>query len=234
MENVLRFPQVTARQIMVPRTEIVAIERSMSSERIVELFLEEGYSRMPVYEGSLDTIIGIVYARDVLRLLQHRNLIILEDILRPAYFVPENEPIERILRTMQHRHVHMAIVVDEFGGTAGLLTLEDILEELVGEIQDEYDEELPPVQSLDNRRFLVRATAAIADVNEYLPAPLPQAAEYDTVGGMVITFLGGIPPEQSRCQLGAYTCRVLKTSKRRVEFVELELAQSIPNENATP
>ncbi|MCS6966848.1 MAG: hemolysin family protein, partial [Candidatus Kapabacteria bacterium] len=234
LENVLRFPQVTARQIMVPRTEIVAIERSMSSERIVELFLEEGYSRMPVYEGSLDTIIGIVYARDVLRLLQHRNLIILEDILRPAYFVPENEPIERILRTMQHRHVHMAIVVDEFGGTAGLLTLEDILEELVGEIQDEYDEELPPVQSLDNRRFLVRATAAIADVNEYLPAPLPQAAEYDTVGGMVITFLGGIPPEQSRCQLGAYTCRVLKTSKRRVEFVELELAQSIPNENATP
>lgn len=223
IERVLRFPQVTARQIMVPRTEIVAIERSMSSEQIVGLFLEEGYSRMPVYEGTLDTIIGIVYARDVLRLLWHRNLIILEDIVRPAYFVSENEPIEHILRVMQHRHTHMAIVLDEFGGTAGLLTLEDILEELVGEIQDEYDEELPPVQALGNGRFLVRATAAIADVNEHLPIPLPEALGYDTVGGMVTAATGGIPAEQSRCQLGVYTCRVLKTSKRRVELLELQL-----------
>lgn len=223
LENVLRFPQVTARQIMVPRTEIVAIERSMSSDQIVELFLEEGYSRMPVYEGTLDTIVGIVYARDLLRLLWHRNLIILEDILRPAYFVQEHEPIERILRMMQHRHVHMVIVVDEFGGTAGLLTLEDILEELVGEIQDEYDEELPPVRPLGGNRFLVRATATIADVNAHLPVPLPQADDYDTVGGMLMALMGRIPPEQSKCSVGAYTCRIVQTSKRRVELVELEL-----------
>ncbi len=234
LENVLRFPQVTARQIMVPRTEIVAIERSMSSEQIVELFLEEGYSRMPVYEGTLDTILGIVYAHDVLRLLWHRNLIILDDIIRPAYFVSEHEPIERILRTMQHRHIHMAIVVDEFGGTAGLLTLEDILEELVGEIQDEYDEELPPVHVLGNGRFLVRAPAAIADINEYLPIPLPHSPEYGTLGGMITALLGGIPPEHSRCQLGAYTCRVLKTSKRRVELVELELTSPPSHEQTAP
>lgn len=227
LENVLRFPQITARQIMVPRTEIVAVERSMSSEQIVALFLEEGYSRMPVYEGTLDTIVGIVYARDVLGLLWHRNLVTLEDVLRPAYFVSEHEPIERILRTMQHRHIHMAIVLDEFGGTAGLLTLEDILEELVGEIQDEYDEEHPPVEKLGNNRFLVRATATIADVNEYLPVPLPQAAGYDTVGGMVMAITGGIPAEQSRCRLGAYTCRVLRTSKRRVELLELQLPSEI-------
>ncbi|GBD07303.1 Magnesium and cobalt efflux protein CorC [bacterium HR21] len=229
LERVLRFPQITARQIMVPRTEIVAIERSMSSDQIVELFLEEGYSRMPVYEGTLDTIVGIVYARDVLRLLWHRNLIILDDILRPVYFVSEHEPVERILRVMQHRHTHMAIVLDEFGGTAGLLTLEDILEELVGEIQDEYDEELPPVQKLSNGRFLVRATAAVTDVNEHLPIPLPETLDYDTVGGMVTAILGGIPAEQSRCQLGAYTCRVLKTSKRRVELLELQLPVDDPH-----
>ncbi len=224
LEKVLRFPQITARQIMVPRTDIVAIERSMPSERIIELFLEEGYSRMPVYEGSLDTIVGIVYARDVLRLLWHRDFVILEDIIRPAYFVHENDSIEQILRTMQHRHVHMAIVVDDFGGTAGLLTLEDILEELVGEIQDEYDEEAPPVYSLDRRHFLVRATASIDDVNEHLPVPLPRGQEYDTVGGMITALMGGIPSEQSICRLGEYTCRILKTSKRRVELVELVLA----------
>ncbi len=234
LENVLRFPSVTARQIMVPRTEIVAIERSMTSERIVELFLEEGYSRMPVYEGTLDTIVGIVYARDVLRLLWHRNLLIFDDIIRPAYFVHENESIEHILRTMQHQHVHMAIVVDDFGGTAGLLTLEDILEELVGEIQDEYDEELPPVQPLGQHRFLVRATAAIDDVNKHLPLPLPHGEDYDTVGGMVTTLMGRIPAEQTICRLGPYTCRVLKTSKRRVELVELELSFENLHGDATP
>ncbi|MCS7177097.1 MAG: hemolysin family protein [Candidatus Kapabacteria bacterium] len=233
LENVLRFPQVTARQIMVPRTEIVAIERSMSSEQIVELFLEEGYSRMPVYEGTLDTIVGIVYARDVLRLLWHRNLIILDDIIRPAYFVPEEEPIERILRTMQQRHIHMAIVVDEFGGTAGLVTLEDVLEELVGEIQDEYDEESPPVQPLAANRFLVRATATVADVNELLPVPLPQSEEYGTVGGLITMHIGGIPAEQTKCQLGEYTCRILKTSKRRIEMVELELPSTVPHGDST-
>lgn len=235
LENVLRFPRITARQIMVPRTDIVALERSMDSKRIVELFLEEGYSRMPVYEGTLDTIVGIVYARDLLRLLWHRNLIILDDIIRPAYFVHEDDSIEHILRTMQQRHVHMAIVVDDFGGTAGLLTLEDILEELVGEIQDEYDEESPPVQALDQRRFRVRATASISDVNEYLPLALPHGKEeYDTVGGMITALMGGIPPEQTTCRLGGYMCRILKTSKRRVELVELELLPEQSHEDAAP
>ncbi len=234
LENVLRFPQLRVHQIMVPRTEIVAVERSASTQQLVELFLQEGYSRMPVYDGTLDNIVGIVYAKDVLRLLWHRELLILDDILRPASFVREQDPVEQVLRLMQRQRVHMVIVVDEFGGTAGLLTLEDILEELVGEIQDEYDEEEPPVERLGENSFLVRATAALSLVNSYLPVPLPEQPEWGTVGGLVVATFGEIPREGACCQLGAYTCQVLKTSKRRVELVQLSLAAGECADVATP
>jgi putative hemolysin len=130
--------------------------------------------------------------------------------------------------------VHMVIVVDEFGGTAGLLTLEDILEELVGEIQDEYDEEEPPVERLGENSFLVRATAALSLVNSYLPVPLPEQPGWGTVGGLVVATFGEIPREGACCQLGAYTCQVLKTSKRRVELVQLSLAAGECADVATP
>ena len=138
--SILQFSDITAKEIMVPRPDIVALDIAMPRDQIVRRVIEEGYSRLPVFSGTIDTIVGIVYSKDLLSLLEHRDLIILQDILRPPFFVPESLKISTLLRNFQQNKVHLAIVLDEFGGTEGLITIEDIIEEIVGDILDEYDE----------------------------------------------------------------------------------------------
>ncbi|HYF04252.1 MAG TPA: hemolysin family protein [Patescibacteria group bacterium] len=224
IENVFDFAATTANQIMVPRTQIVALELGMTSQEIMEQLIEEGYSRLPVYEGSIDNIIGVVYAKDIITLLCHQNLIILQDIIRPAYFVQETEKINTLLQNLQRRRNHMAIVIDEFGGTAGIVTLENIIEEIVGQIQDEYDEETPLVQKNSENEYTVHATAAIADLNEILPRELPESEDYETIGGLVNHFAGRIPELNDEVQIPGYTCTILQRSMRSLELVKLKVA----------
>ncbi len=221
--NVFEFSERTVRQIMVPRTRIVALDITTSGDRVVDFFIEEGFSRVPVYQGIIDNIIGVVHAKDIIALMHNPELIILHDLVRPAYFVPETKPINKLLRDFQRKRIHMAIVVDEFGGTSGMVTLEDIMEELVGEIQDEYDEEKPIVEKAGEHEYNVRASAAITDANEHLPIPLPESEQYDTVSGLVNDAFGRIPEISETINFAGYECTILQKAKRSVALVRLKV-----------
>lgn len=219
ISNVFEFSERIVKQIMVPRTHMVALDIKTPGDRIIDFFIDEGFSRIPVYIDTVDNIIGIVHAKDVIALMHNPHLIILQDLLRPAYFVPETTPIHQLLREMQRRHTHMAIVVDEFGGTSGLVTLEDIIEELVGEIQDEYDDEKPLVEGTGEGEYRVKASAAITDVNEILPRPLPESEQYDTVAGLMNYLFGRIPDLHETITFAGYECTILQKTKRNVTLV---------------
>ena len=223
IENVFEFGETLIREIMVPRTNIAAIDVTAPSSELVKLLVEGGYSRVPVYEGSLDTILGIVHAKDLLTLMEHRDLIILRDLLRSVYYVPETKPIDDLLREFQHRKVHIAIVVDEFGSTAGLVTMEDILEELVGEIQDEYDAESDDIHQVDEHTYVVNASLSVADVNDRVAEfELPEGSDYTSVSGLINKWLGRIPEVNETFEYDSVRMTVLETDNHHVVQVKIE------------
>jgi CBS domain containing-hemolysin-like protein len=221
IEKVFHFDERVVRQIMVPRTQMCAIEAGATSQEIFDLLAQEGYSRMPVYAGSKDSIIGIVHAKELLKRFLDKTPFAVTDLMRPAYFVPETKKIGALLRELQSKRNHMAIVVDEFGVTTGIVTLEDIVEELVGEIQDEYDDERPVVEQRKDGSFLVNAHASIPDVNQHLPRALPEAPEYATVAGLLNILFSGIPEVGQVCRDGHYEFKVVKRSRGSVDTVLL-------------
>lgn len=225
IENVFEFGDTPVRAIMVPRQKITAIEQDMDESEIIDLIMEEGYSRLPVYSKSIDNIVGVIYAKDIINLLLHQNLIIPRDLIRPAFSIKEDMLLDEVLHELRTRKVHMAIVQDEFGGTAGIVTLEDIVEEIIGEIQDEYDEEIPLVEKRHEDTFVVIASAAIDEANRYLPYPLPESEDYETVGGLVITELGRIPMKGESIEQEHYHIKVLKRNERSIETLLLTLRE---------
>ncbi|MCX7737328.1 MAG: hemolysin family protein [Candidatus Kapabacteria bacterium] len=225
IENIFEFKDTPIKQIMVPRGKIVAIEASMTINQAVELFKSEGYSRMPIFDQSIDNIIGIVFAKDLIGINLESGNESVKNYMKQAFFVSEEEKISNIMKIMQRDKIHLAIVLDEFGGTAGLVTMEDILEEIVGEIQDEYDEEIPLIEKISETEFQVNPSVPINDANDTLPFPLPEDEEYETIGGLVISKLGRIPEINEVIDLGDYLCTVLKRSKRKVELLRLTLKE---------
>ncbi|MEI7907603.1 MAG: CBS domain-containing protein, partial [Bacteroidota bacterium] len=141
IKSILEFTDTTVKEVMVPRTDVFAVDITMQRDRLLQSLIDQGYTRVPVYRESIDNIVGIIYTKDLIGMLEHRDLIILQDIIRPAYMVPESKKISLLLKELQKNRQHMAIVIDEFGGTEGIVTAEDIIEEIVGEIRDEYDDE---------------------------------------------------------------------------------------------
>lgn len=223
IENVFEFREKIIREVMVPRVNIAAINIESPQDEIIKFVLEEGYTRMPVYEDSIDNIIGIIYSKDLITLMEHSNLIILQDLLRTPYFVPDTKPIYELLREFQRKKIQLAIVVDEFAGTAGLVTMEDILEELVGEIQDEYDEEATGVEAIGEGEYMVVAGMTISDVNEHIEGfVLPEGEDYTTIGGLVNKWFGHIPQENESFERDAVRMTVVKTHNRRVVQVKIE------------
>jgi CBS domain containing-hemolysin-like protein len=222
IKNVFNFNLITVRQIMVPRTSICAIDMDLKDQEIIELIIREGYSRMPVYKDSIDNIIGISYIKDFLKMIGNKEPFDLKSVTRPPYFVPNTKKISELLKELQDKHLHMAIITDEFGGIAGLVTIEDILEELVGEIQDEHDEEAPIVEKLNHKEYVVNALSSIEDVNEFLPVPLPKSNNYDTVAGMVNTIFDKIPDLYEKTSSDVYDFTILKKSKQSVLVVKLQ------------
>lgn len=219
--SIFDFTETLAKEIMVPRTDMVAISHTLDRERLIRVVTEEGYSRMPVYRDSVDNIIGIIHTKDLLSLVEHRNLIVLEDIIRPAHFVPGTTSISTLLRELQQRKMTMAIVVDEFGGTLGLVTMEDILEEIVGEIHDEYDEVPKEFEQVAQDATLVDARVPIRDFNERYGADLPHDGEYDTLGGFIFKVSGRIPENQEVIQYGDLQFTVTKKGQRRIRQVKV-------------
>ncbi len=223
IKNVFDFNERVVKNIMVPRTKISGIEVNCSKSELLNEIISEGYSRMPVYDETIDKIIGIVHAKDILPLLVNNVDFVLRDIIRKPYLIPETKKINNLMAELQQKRIQIAIVLDEFGGTAGMVTLEDIVEELVGEIQDEYDEEKPIVERLNEHEFVVNALAPIYDVNEHLPHDLPEDGDYDTVSGWLGDIFGKIPEVGEQKEANGYNITVLKKSDQNIESVKLEL-----------
>ena len=223
IQNVFDFNERVVKNIMVPRTKISGIEVNTTKEELLEILITEGYSRMPVYDEVIDKIVGIVHAKDILPLLARSEEIVLKDIIRKPYFIPETKKINDLMAELQQKRIQIAIVSDEFGGTAGMVTLEDIVEELVGEIQDEYDEEKPIVEVINDHEFVVNALAPIYDVNGHLPHDLPEDGDFDTVSGWLGHIFGKIPDVGEQKEANGYNITVLKKSDQNIESVKLEL-----------
>lgn len=223
IQNVFDFNERIVKNIMVPRTKISGIELTTTKDELLEIIITEGYSRVPVYDETIDKIVGIVHAKDILPLLAHNEEIILKNIIRKPYFIPETKRINDLMSELQQKRIQIAIVLDEFGGTAGMVTLEDIVEELVGEIQDEYDEEKPIVETINDREFIVNALAPIYDVNSHLPHDLPEDGDFDTVSGWLGDIFGKIPDVGEQKESNGYNITVLKKSDQNIESVKLEL-----------
>jgi putative hemolysin len=226
IENVMEFRDVDAAAIMTPRTEIHGIEISSDLVAAASRTSESGHSRIPVYEGSLDTILGTISARDLVNVAASEGLrqspLELREILRPAYFVPETKPVSEILTEFRREKVKMAIVLDEYGGTAGLVTLGDVITEIVGDIHDEFDEDAPhSVQRLDDGSAEVDASLHVSDVNEELDLEIPDGEDFETLAGFVLSELGHFPKQGEVFQHDGVEYRVIEASDRRVLRVSI-------------
>ena len=221
--SILEFSDITVKEIMVPRPDIVALDISMPRDALVRKVIEEGYTRLPVFQGSIDRIIGIIYTKDLLSLLEHRDLIILQDILRPVYFVPESKKISQLLREFQQRKVHLGVVVDEFGGTEGIVTFEDIIEEIVGDILDEYDEVHRSVQTVADGSTLVDGALSVSDFNSQFSTKIPENADYETLAGFLNQISGRLPEVNDEISYGRVVFTIVSKSARRIRQVKVNL-----------
>lgn len=230
---VFELPSTTAGQIMTPRTDIQGIEITAPIEEIKNAILRGGYSRLPVYQQSLDNIVGMLYAKDMIQFLGQSGPLDIRKILRDALMVPESKPLRELLAEFKARKVHIAIVLDEYGGTAGLVTIEDIIEEIVGDIQDEYEnqQEKPSIRRIDERTFDVEARAYIDDLNEELGGELPEDEDYDTLGGFVFSTLGHIPTKGETFEFQNLRMTITDVDRTKVKAVRIELLESKPAES---
>ena len=221
MESVLTFTHRQVKEVMVPRTNIVGLDIKTPAAEITKTAVDTGYSRMPVYKSDLDHIAGIVYIKDILALEENRELIILSDLLRPAYFIPETKLISELLRELQKQKIHMAIVVGEYGAVTGLVTLEDLIEEIVGEIQDEYDTEEERVLKLKDGSLSVDASMTLHDLREDYKIRLPEDIGYDTLAGFILDELARIPNGGETVTYENQLFTVTKVEGRRIVRVKI-------------
>ncbi len=226
IHSIFEFGDTIAREVMVPRPDIVAIEDVASLHDVQALMLEHGYSRIPVFHEDLDDVVGVCFAKDVLRAMHQGELDApLEELMRQAHFVPESKKVADLLKEMQQEKFHQALVTDEYGSVTGIVSLEDLLEELVGEITDEYDVEEPEIEPLGDGVYRVSGKTSIDDVNDLLGANLPDE-EWDTVGGLVLDIFGKIPDAGDEESFQGLLFRADEVQGRRVASVVITRAAS--------
>ncbi|MCU1658523.1 MAG: conserved rane protein of unknown function [Pseudonocardiales bacterium] len=218
IQSVFELGDTIAREVMVPRTEIVWIERTKTVPQALALALRSGFSRIPVVGENIDDVIGVAYLKDLARRAQdaeRARATRVEDVMRPAVCVPESKPVDELLREMQAHRTHIAIVIDEYGGTAGLVTIEDILEEIVGEITDEYDVERPPIEQIDDDTARVSARLAVEDLAQLFDVDFPDRDDVETVGGLLAEALGRVPIPGAEAQAYGLTLVAESAGGRR-------------------
>ncbi|MGH2740362.1 MAG: hemolysin family protein [Actinomycetota bacterium] len=227
IHSIFEFGDTVVREVMVPRPDMVTIENDASLNDVLDLVIKHGFSRIPVHKGELEEIVGIVYAKDVLRRLhgrrttRGRRATSLSTVMRDPYFVPESKKVAELLREMQQAKVHLAVVVDEYGSVTGLVTLEDLLEEIVGEIADEYDREEPNVEPIGDDRYLVNAKLPVDELNELLDVSLPNE-EWDTVGGLMMGILGRLPSQGEAVNFEQIRFTAERVQGRRIAKIKIE------------
>ncbi|MBT8383475.1 MAG: hemolysin family protein [Ignavibacteria bacterium] len=222
----VEFKSVLVSEVMTPRVDMTAVADNLTFDKLIETITKSGHSRIPVYKENLDTIIGIIYAKDLLSYLGDEDSVVNEspaNLVRQVIFVPERKKINEMLHEFQEKKTHIAIVVDEYGGTAGLVTLEDIIEEVVGEIWDEYDEEEDAIQIISPNKFLVLGKVSVEDFNTKVGYEIiPNSEEYDTIGGLIFHQAGSIPKEGFSIEIENLKLSVKEVLKKRIKRVEIE------------
>ena len=221
IKNAFDFSEQSAKQIMVPRLNIFAIDLNNFNEILLDKIINESYSRIPCYENNLDNIVGVVYLKDILIATRRNEPINIRKIMRQILIIPETKNIGKLLNEFQIKHQQMALVVNEYGGTEGIITMEDILEELVGEIQDEYDNEIPFVEKISKKSYYVLASATLDDLNELLPHPIEKNDQYETLAGYLILKFGKIPNVKERITFDNYEFSIIKKNKSTIVLVQL-------------
>ena len=219
IHSVFEFGDTVVREVMVPRPDMVTLPADASLSDALRIVIEHGYSRIPLYEGDNDNIVGVLYAKDLMKRMNESDREAkVSSLARSPTFVPETKKVAELLREMQTQRVHMAIVVDEYGGTAGLVTIEDLIEEIVGEIVDEYDKEEPLVEPIDDNTIRVDAKMPIDEIDELLDADLPHE-EWDTVGGLVFGLTGRVPAPGEKVRFDSIEFTTERVSGRRIKKV---------------
>lgn len=224
LRAVLDFHDMTSREIMVPRTQMVAIEIGTPIDQVIDLIIRSGHSRYPVFRERADQVVGVLYAKDLFGVLRDRgrDFTLSEVVRKDVFFVAETHKIGALLKEMQSRRVHLAVVTDEFGGTAGVITLEDILEEIVGDIQDEHDREEPEVRAVGSGRYEADASVSLHHLEEVVGVPLkPRDSSADSLGGLLVETAGRVPAPGERIELGGLVFTVMDSDARHVERVEI-------------
>ena len=222
IHGVVELGETTVKEIMVPRVDVVGVEVNTPLEEVIDIIRKSGHSRIPLFRNSLDEIEGIIYAKDLLTYALKGGKIDLTGIARRSYFVPENIKIDDLLKQMRKQKMHIAIVVDEYGGTSGLVTMEDIIEEIVGEIEDEYDLEPPPIIKISKKEYVVDGTVTISDLNEELDLKLPED-EIETVGGLIYDLEGSLPEKDQVLVYDGIKFKVHEIEGQRIVKVKINL-----------
>jgi len=223
IHSVFEFVDTPVKAVMVPRTEIHAVDINMPPQEILKSFVDSGFSRIPVYEGEMDKVIGVLYNKDIFRTLQEKGEFRAQDLLHPPFFVPSSLPISQLLKELQKRRSAMAMVVNEFGEVEGLATLEDLLEEIVGEIRDEYDrEERGPVERLPDGSMVIQGSALLKDLKSDYGLPFEESPEYLTLAGFVLAKLRRIPRGGERVEHEGYRLTIVDMEGRRIVKIKLE------------
>ena len=221
IRGIINLVDTTTREIMVPRIDIAAVDTEDSPDEAMRLIVERGFSRIPLYEGTIDNVVGVLYVKDLIRYLADgKKPPSLKEIARPAYFVPESKKVDELLAELRQNKVHMAIVVDEYGGTAGLVTIEDLLEEIVGEIEDEYDRSEVTIERVSEDEAVLDARVSIDEMNELFGLTV-EGEDFDTVGGFVYHLLGKMPTPGDEVSANGLRLRVLSVLGRRIKKVRV-------------
>jgi putative hemolysin len=224
IHSIFELGETTVKEIMTPRVDMACVEVGSDLDQVKQLAQERGHSRLPVYREDIDSILGIVTAKDLL-FVDDPTKARLEGLIRPTLFIPEGKKIDELLREMRKRKIHMAIVLDEYGGTSGLVTLEDILEEIVGEIEDETDKLPPPILRLPDNCYRVDAAVSVSDLNEAIGSELPEE-EFETVGGMIYDLAGSVPEEGYAVEKHGLRFVVEKVEGQRIEIVKVMILKA--------
>ena len=217
IHSIFEFSKTTVREIMVPRIDMVCADQSTPLSELIDLIKSRGHTRIPLYDEKVDNILGVIHAKELLPFINDpEQKVDLVALAMPALFIPESKPIDELLKDFQIEKQHMAIVVDEYGGTAGLITLEDVIEEIVGEIQDEYDSEKPLFKAISENQFLVDAKIDLDILNDELDIDLPVDKSYESLGGFIFDLIGSVPDKKQEIAFGSYKFIIEKVDRNRI------------------
>jgi len=222
IKGIVELSETAVKEVMVPRIDVIFLAKDINLSEMFKIIIDCGHSRFPVYEETIDNVIGILYAKDLLQYFTDHEEIKIEKILRKPYFIPESKRLDTLLREFKRRHVHIAVSVDEYGGVSGIVCLEDIIEEIVGDIQDEFDNEVEDILKIDDRSYLCDGRVDIEDLNKELKLNIPEE-DFDTLGGFVFDLFGKIPVKFEKVNLDNVDFIIQDMDGHKIKTVKIVL-----------